>query len=149
MPCRGVRGATTADANTPEAILEATRHLLALMVHANGIQPEDVASVIFTTTPDLNAEFPALAARQLGWTDLALLCSHEMAVPGALQRCVRILIHWNTEKPARELAHIYIKGAANLRPDRSSLPPMNGNEPARWLGQQAAGVEPPGDEREA
>jgi len=147
MPCRGVRGATTADANTPEAILEATRQLLALMVHANGIQPEDIASIIFTTTPDLNAEFPALAARQMGWNDMALLCGHEMAVPGALPRCIRVLIHWNTEKPAREIAHVYIKGAAHLRPDRSSLPPVDWDELNRWIGEQMANSKAAGAER--
>lgn len=149
MPCRGVRGATTADANTPEAILEATRQLLALMIRANGIQPEDVASAIFTTTPDLNAEFPALAARQLGWNDIALLCGHEMAVPGALPRCVRILIHWNTEKPARDIVHVYIKGAIGLRPDRASLPPVDWHELEGWIHEQMANGSHPDAKSEA
>ncbi len=117
MYCRGVRGATTVEVNEREAILAATRELLALMIEANGIKPEDVASAIFTTTPDLNAEFPALAARQLGWHDVALLCGHEMDVPGALQRCIRILIHWNTTRPADQIRHVYIRGAETLRPD--------------------------------
>ena len=112
MPCRGVRGATTAEANTAEAILEAARQLLALMIRQNEIRHEDVASVIFTTTPDLNAEFPALAARQLGWFHVALMCHHELDVPGSLRRCVRILLHWNTDKPAERIHHVYIKGAA-------------------------------------
>lgn len=116
--CRGVRGATTVERNTREDILAATLDLLQRMIDANGIEPEDVASAIFTTTPDLNAEFPALAARMLGWHDVALLCGHEMAVPGALEKCIRILIHWNTTKSAREIQHVYIRGAANLRPDR-------------------------------
>jgi chorismate mutase len=119
--CRGVRGATTVEENTRQAIITATRELLALMIEANGIRPEDVASAFFTTTPDVNAEFPALAARQLGWHDVALLCGHEMAVPGALPRCIRILIHWNTERRADEVVHVYIRGAENLRPDRASL----------------------------
>lgn len=136
MPCRGVRGATTADANASEAILEATRELLALMIHSNQIEPEDVASVIFTTTPDLDAEFPALAARQFGWADVALLCGHEMAVPGALARCIRILIHWNTEKTVREIQHIYINGAANLRPDRNNLPPVDWPGLEQWIARQ-------------
>ncbi len=119
--CRGVRGATTVEENTPEAILGATRELLTRMVEANGIHPDDVASVIFTTTPDLTAEYPALAARQLGWHDVALLCGHEMAVPHGLKRCIRILLHWNTHKPASEIRHIYSKGAANLRPDRAAI----------------------------
>lgn len=119
--CRGVRGATTVTENDRETILEATRELLVRMVEANGIEPEDVASVIFSTTADLNAEFPAVAARQLGWHDSALFCCHEMAVPGALQKCIRILIHWNTSRSLHEIEHVYIRGAVNLRPDRHSI----------------------------
>ena len=117
--CRGIRGATTADANTTEAILDATRELLEQMIQANEIDSADVCSAIFTTTPDLNADFPALAARQLGWHDVALMCGHEMAVSGALQGCIRILLHWNTTKTQAEIRNIYIRGAKNLRPDRS------------------------------
>jgi chorismate mutase len=119
--CRGVRGATTVEHNTREAILSATRELLTRMVEANGIHPEDVASAIFTTTPDLSAEYPALAARQLGWHDVALLCTHEMAVPHGLKHCIRVLLHWNTEKLASEVQHVYIKGAVSLRPDRAAV----------------------------
>lgn len=133
MPCRGVRGATTADANTPEEILQATRQLLALMIRQNGINEEDVASAIFTTTPDLDAEFPALAARQLGWFDVAMMCLHELDVPGSLRRCIRVLLHWNTDKPADEIVHVYIKGAANLRPDRSQLPPVDWEDLESWI----------------
>ena len=116
---RGVRGATTAEANTREAILAATRELLCLMIEANHMQPEDVASAIFTTTIDLNADYPALAARALGWHDVALLCMHEMSVPHGLPQCIRILLHWNTEVSAPDVKHVYIKGAINLRPDRT------------------------------
>jgi len=133
MPCRGVRGATTAAANSGDEILKATRQLLALMIRQNGILEEDVASAIFSTTPDLDAEFPALAARQLGWLDVALMCVHELDVPGSLRRCVRILLHWNTDKPARDVIHVYIKDAARLRPDRSKLPPVDWNELERWI----------------
>lgn len=115
MWCRGVRGATTADDNTKDAILSATTELLRKVVEANGIKVEDVASALFSTTPDLNAEFPALAARLMGWTGAALMCSHEMSVPKGLARCIRVLIHWNTEKTAAEIAHVYIRGAQNLR----------------------------------
>jgi len=101
MPTRGVRGATTVDENSSEAILKETRRLLALLIHFNGIQPEDVASLIFSTTRDLTAEYPALAARQLGWLDTALLCGHEMDVPGGLPRCIRVLINWNTDTNIR------------------------------------------------
>src|SRR5512143_3686268 len=116
---RGVRGATTAEANTREAVLAATRELLGLMIEANAIQPEDVASAIFTTTIDLNADYPALAARALGWHDVALMCMHEMNVPHGLKQCIRILLHWNTAVAAPEVKHVYLKGAVNLRPDRS------------------------------
>jgi len=133
MACRGVRGATTADANTSDAILEATRQLLALMIRQNGIEAEDVASAIFTTTPDLDAEFPALAARQLGWLDAALMCAHELDVPESLGRCVRILVHWNTDTPADQIVHVYIKEAAQLRPDRSQIPPIDWEELERWI----------------
>jgi chorismate mutase len=119
--CRGVRGATTVEHNTREAILSATRELLTRMVEANGIQPDDVASAIFTTTPDLSAEYPALAARQLGWHNVALLCTHEMAVPHGLKHCIRVLLHWNTEKLASEVQHVYIRSAVNLRPDRATV----------------------------
>ncbi len=135
MACRGVRGATTADDNSSGAILRATRELLALMIRQNGIRPEDVASAIFTTTPDLDAEFPALAARQLNWMNVALMCNHELGVPGALGRCIRILLHWNTEKTADEIIHVYIKGAANLRPDLSHLPPVDWDELEKWISE--------------
>jgi len=135
MPCRGVRGATTAEANTSEAILEATRLLLALMIRQNDIRPEDVASAIFTTTPDLDAEFPALAARQLGWLHVALMCGHELDVPGSLGRCVRILLHWNTDKPADAIRHVYIRKAAALRPDLSEIPPVDWDELERWIAE--------------
>lgn len=135
MPCRGVRGATTADDNTSESILKATRELLALMIRQNGILPEDVASAIFTTTPDLDAEFPALAARQLNWLHVALMCTHELGVPGSLEKCVRILIHWNTDKPADEIRHVYVKKASNLRPDLSEVPPVDWEELENWISQ--------------
>lgn len=117
MLTRGIRGAITVNANTREAILGATAELLTAMVEANGIKVEDMASAFFTSSPDLTAEFPALAARQMGWTDVALLCGHEIDVPGALPRCLRILLHVNTEKKASELVHVYLHGAKVLRPD--------------------------------
>lgn len=135
MPCRGVRGATAAEANTPEEILKATRQLLALMIRQNGIRAEDVTSAVFSTTPDLDAEFPALAARQLGWLDVAMICVHEVNVPGSLPRCIRILLHWNTDKPADEIVHVYIKQAAKLRSDRSELPPVDWEELEQWIAE--------------
>jgi chorismate mutase len=138
MLCRGVRGATTADANTREEILTATRQLLALMIRINGIEPDDVASAVFSLTRDLDAEFPALAARQLGWLDVPLLCTYEVDVPGSLRRCVRVLLHWNTAKPQSEIRHIYIKDAVKLRPDLSKLPPVDFGELERWISEQMA-----------
>ena len=134
--CRGVRGATTVEANTRDEILTATRQLIALMVRRNGIQRADVASAIFTTTPDLDAEFPALAARQLGWLDVPLLCGHEMSIPGSLPRCIRVLVHWNTDKSQGEVQHIYVRDAEKLRPDLCKLPPVNWDELETWINEQ-------------
>lgn len=115
MKCRGIRGATTVDTNTGEDILAAAKELLQEMIQANGFEEEDIASIHFTTTPDLNATFPAAAARELGLTQVPMLCGHEMNVPGSLPLCLRILILFNTEKGAEEIVHIYIKGARELR----------------------------------
>jgi chorismate mutase len=117
LVCRGIRGATTAIANTSEDILEATDELMRVLIHLNDLEPEDVVSAIFTTTPDLTATFPALAARNIGWTEVPLICSHEMNVPGSLQKAVRVLLHVNTIKSPREIRHVYLKGAQQLRPE--------------------------------
>jgi len=122
--------------------LKATLQLLALMIRQNGIRPEDVASAIFTVTKDLDAEFPALAARQLGWLNVALLCGYELDVPGALPRCIRVLVHWNTSKSADEIVHVYIKGAANLRPDLSQLPPVDWEELEQWIQEHMQNARP-------
>jgi chorismate mutase len=121
MTVRGIRGATTTTENSSKAILIATREMLREIISRNELEPDTIASAIFTTTPDLNADFPAVAARQLGWNDVPLMCGHEMAVPGSLQQCVRVLIHVNTDKPASEIQHVYLKGAVNLR---SKTPPI-------------------------
>jgi chorismate mutase len=136
--CRGVRGATTVESNSKEAILKGTRQLLALMIRRNDIAQEDVASAIFTVTKDLNAEFPALAARQMGWIDIPLLCGYEVDVPGSLGSCVRILLHWNTAKSQKEIHHVYIHDAVALRPDLSKLPPVDWNELEEWITTQLA-----------
>jgi chorismate mutase len=136
MSCRGVRGATTVERNDREEILMATRQLLALLVRRNGIDRKDVASAIFSTTPDLDAEFPALAARQLGWLDVPLLCGHEIAVPGSLKFCIRVLVHWNTDVAQADVQHIYIRDAVKLRPDLSKLPPVNWDELEAWISEQ-------------
>ena len=112
---RGIRGATTAESNTKESILEATGELLTRLVEANDLDLDDVAAAHFTTTNDLNAEFPAVAARHMGWNDIALMCGHEMAVPDAQTQCIRVLVLVNTEKSPQELSNVYLRGAANLR----------------------------------
>jgi chorismate mutase len=136
MACRGIRGATTVERNDRDEILAATRQLLALMVRRNGLAKQDLASAIFTTSPDITAEFPALAARQLGWLDVPLLCGHEIAVPGSLTRCIRVLLHWNTDKPQHEIQHVYVRDAVVLRPDLSKLPPVDWEELEEWISEQ-------------
>jgi len=118
MSLRGVRGATTAGQDQAEEILFATRELMEAILLANpALQPEDIASVIFTTTVDLQAVYPARAARELGWTDVPLMCAQEIPVPEGLPRCIRILLHWNTELPQVAIRHVYLREAAILRPD--------------------------------
>ena len=113
--CRGIRGATTADTNTKEAIVSATKELLEKLIQANNLRNGDVAAAIFTTTQDLTAEFPAVAARKLGWQHVALMCSHEMAVPDGQPRCIRALVLVNTDLPAERLVNVYLKDAKTLR----------------------------------
>lgn len=136
MKCRGVRGATTVTANTREAILEETRKLLALMIRFNEIESTEVASALFTMTTDLNAEFPALAARQLGWLDVPLLCTNEINVVGGLGMCIRVLIHWNTDRTQTDITHVYVNEASRLRPDKSQLPAVDLAELESWIAEQ-------------
>lgn len=117
---RGIRGAVTASANTSEAILEATTELLRVLQDANGFALEDVESAIFTSTLDLTAEFPARAARRLGWLDVPLLGAVEVAVPSGMPRCIRVLLHVYTTRPRAGLKHMYLRDAAKLRPDRTT-----------------------------
>jgi len=125
MPVRGIRGAIDVPEDTPGAVLEATRELLTEMQNANPqLRGEDIASAIFTTSKDLQAVYPAQAARQMGWVAVPLLCCQELDVRGGLPRCVRILLHWNTELPQNAVRHVYLRGAAELRPDLTG----NGNE---------------------
>ena len=113
--CRGLRGATRAENNTAEEIYGATREMLERLIEANGIEERDVAMAYFTVTPDLNAAFPAAAARQLGWNSTALMCATEIPVPDSLPSCVRVLILVNTDKEPEELHNIYLKGTEVLR----------------------------------
>ena len=112
---RGIRGATIADENTQRSILEATVELLTALVESNEVDVDDIAAAYFTTTEDLNAEFPAAAARQLGWQYVALLCAHEMQVPNAMDRVIRVLLLVNTDREASEIEFKYLRGADALR----------------------------------
>lgn len=115
---RGVRGAITIESNTPDLIYSETEKLVKEMAKANNIQPEDIASVILTTTPDINTAFPAKAVRSInGWKYVPTMCTHEMNVPGALPLCIRVLMHVNTNVPQKDIRHIYLNDAVKLRPD--------------------------------
>jgi chorismate mutase len=121
MPVRGIRGATTAAGNEVDAIVQATEELLRELVRINRLDVEEIAFAYFTTTPDLDAEFPALAARHLGWVDVPLLCGHDMGVrppnPRAVPRCIRVLILYNTDRRQREMRHAYLRGAQSIKQD--------------------------------
>ena len=114
---RGLRGATTVQANEKEAVLKATRELLVALSKANAIKPADIAAVIFSSTPDLNAAFPAAAARELGWSDVPLFGTQEIDCPTGMPLCIRVLILLNTDKAQHELQPVYLSGAIQLRPD--------------------------------
>ena len=121
MSVRGVRGAISVEANDREEILEATRELLTAILERNAITDyEEIVSAVFTTTRDLTACFPAEAARKIGMSHVPLLCASEIKVEGGMPRCIRILLHVNTDKPQREIVHVYLREAANLRPDMKS-----------------------------
>ena len=129
MAARGVRGATTVARNDAAAITERTLELLRTLVDSNGIRPEDVAFAIFTVTADLDAEFPAVAVRALpGWEEVPLLCSREIPVPASLGRCVRVLLHWNTERPQAQVRHAFLRGARELRPRWAARVPGDDEE---------------------
>ena len=118
MPIRGIRGATTVTADEPDLILQATRELLEEILAENqGMQPEDVASAIFTVTDDLCSTFPAQAAREMGWSLVPMLCGREIPVPNSLSGVIRVLVHWNTDMPQSDIRHVYLRDAVKLRPD--------------------------------
>jgi chorismate mutase len=118
MPVRGIRGAVQADQDSPQAILKATRELLEAMITENpGLAPQEIASAWFTVTSDLHSAYPAKAARELGWTDVPLMDACEIPVPSGLERCIRVLIHWNTDQPQHAIRPVYLGGAAVLRPE--------------------------------
>jgi chorismate mutase len=122
VPVRGIRGAVDVEANTAAAIGEATRRLLESMCRANGLVPSSIISAFFTVTVDLNAAFPATAARALGWTDVPLLDAQEIEVPGSMPRVIRVLLHVETDRPRGGIEHVYLGRAAALRPDLESRP---------------------------
>jgi chorismate mutase len=118
MSMRGIRGATTIESDTGTNVLNATREMLEAMLAGNpGLEPADVGSVIFTVTEDIRSAFPARAARDLGWTGVPMMDAREIPVPDALPLCIRVLLHWNTDKEQAEIRHIYLRGARALRPD--------------------------------
>jgi chorismate mutase len=118
MTLRGIRGATTADSNRLESIMEATQELLSsIQAENNSLFPEDIASIFFTVTEDLDAGYPAIAAREMGWVAVPLLCAREIPVPGSIKLCIRVLIHWNTDLAQSDIKHVYLKAATSLRPD--------------------------------
>ena len=115
---RGIRGATTVEADQPDLLLAATQELLEAMITANaGMRPEDVASALFTVTDDLSSVHPALAARKMGWSHVPMMCAREIPVPGSLPRCIRVLVHWNTTSEQKAIRHVYLHEAVRLRPD--------------------------------
>ena len=121
MTTRGIRGATTIEVDTEENILTYTQELLLKIQTANpDLKPGDIGSAVFTVTGDITAAFPARAARMIGWDQVPLICAQEIPVEGSLPRCIRILIHWNTEKNQADIQHVYLHKAAQLRPDLNS-----------------------------
>ncbi|MCR4435575.1 MAG: chorismate mutase [Clostridiales bacterium] len=117
MGVRAIRGAVTVENNSASDIIGETKALLTKMAEKNRLVEEDIISIIFTMTEDLNAAFPAIAARQLGWNSAALMCMREIDVPGSLNKCIRVMMHINTDKTSKEINHVYLKDARVLRPD--------------------------------
>lgn len=121
MHIRGIRGAITVEENSEAEILRATRELLERMADENNVEPDEVAAILFTCTPDLNAAFPAEAARQLQWTTVPLLSAAEIDVPGGLPMCIRVLMLWNSARSQEQVVHVYLGRAEALRPDLKGL----------------------------
>ncbi len=123
MAVRGIRGAVNIASNTKEEILTKSRELLEAILSANKVKPADIAAAIFTLSPDLNADFPAYAARQLGWTDVPLMCARELDVPGAMEKVIRVLLLVNSRIPAAKIKHQYLGETPRLRPDLAGKGP--------------------------
>jgi len=124
MPVRGIRGAAVAERDEPESVLATTRQLLQAILAANpAVQTSDLASLLITVTEDLSSAYPARAARQMGWTDVPMMCMQEIPVEGGLPHCIRVLLHWNTDLPQASIRHVYLGAASILRPDLSTTVP--------------------------
>ena len=123
MTTRGVRGATTIESDTKDVVLVATKEMLETILRSNsGLKRADIASAYFTVTDDIVSAYPALAARQMGWDEVPMMCACEIPVEGSLPLCIRVLIHWNTDKPQSEIKHVYLRDAVKLRPDLINKP---------------------------
>lgn len=133
MMVRGVRGAISVSRDDADEVLKATRRLLLTIVEQNNIKAEDLASVWLTTTPDIVSCFPAIAARQIGWVDVPLICAHEMSVQGAMPLVIRVMMHWNTTKSQQEIHHIYLGETVKLRPDKVHVPAISDEEMANYM----------------
>jgi chorismate mutase len=133
MMVRGVRGAISISQDEVEEVLASTRRLLLTIVEQNEINSEDLASVWLTTTPDIVSCFPAIAARQIGWVDVPLICAHEMNVQEAMPLVVRVMMHWNTTKSQKEIKHIYLGETVKLRPDKVHVPPISDEDIANYM----------------
>lgn len=120
--CLGIRGAITVETNTREAILAAAHELMTALIEANQLEQNDVGGIFFSATADLDAEYPAVAVRQMGWRDAAIMCGQEMNVSGSLPMCLRVMVMWNTTRAVDQIRHIYLRGAQVLRPDRAYQP---------------------------
>ena len=139
MKCQAVRGATTVTHDDREVVLKATREMLALIIRLNGIDSVDLASAFFTATTDIHSVYPALAARQLGWLDVPLMCGQEIDVVSGLPLCIRVMIHWNTDKPQSEIQHVYLGEAKSLRPDKTLvLSGVDMDDLNDWIDKQLA-----------
>ena len=118
MTTRGIRGAITIESDTKDNVFSATKELLDAILHANpDLKLADIASAFFTVTDDIASAHPALGARQMGWDQVPMMCAREIPVAGSLSLCIRVLIHWNTDKPQNKIRHVYLREAVKLRPD--------------------------------
>jgi len=138
-----LRGATTLESDTREQVLARTGELLHALLERNGLASDDVISLLLTATDDVRSEFPATAVREAGIADVPMLCARELDIKGGsgLPLCIRVMIHWNTDKPQNEIEHIYVRDANRLRPDLSKLPAVDWEELEAWINEHMASGE--------